>query len=96
VETLLELKNVVKYFPVPAGGFIRKRYKTCKAVDDISFSVPKGSCFGIAGESGSGKSTLAKLILVSQSTADRFPGCWKLAFSANAHQRYRQRAAGSA
>jgi len=64
METLLELRNVVKHFPVPAGGVIRRRYKTCKAVDDVSFSVEKGTCFGIAGESGSGKTTLAKLILL--------------------------------
>jgi len=64
MENLLEIKNLYKHFPIPAGGVIRRRYKTCKAVDDISFAVPKGSCFGIAGESGSGKSTLAKLILL--------------------------------
>ena len=64
METLLELRNVVKYFPVPAGGVIRRRYKMCKAVDDVSFSVEKGACFGIAGESGSGKTTIAKLILL--------------------------------
>jgi oligopeptide/dipeptide ABC transporter ATP-binding protein len=62
--TLLELRNVAKYFPVPAGGVIRRRYKMCKAVDDVSFSVEKGACFGIAGESGSGKTTIAKLILL--------------------------------
>ena len=64
METLLELKNVVKYFPIPAGGVIRRKYKICKAVDDISFSVEKGACVGIAGESGSGKTTIAKLILL--------------------------------
>ena len=64
METLLELKNVVKYFLIPAGGIIRRRYKICKAVDDVTFSVDKGACFGIAGESGSGKTTIAKLILL--------------------------------
>jgi peptide/nickel transport system ATP-binding protein len=64
METLLELRNVVKHFPVPAGGVIRRRYKICKAVDDVTFSVAKGTCFGIAGESGSGKTTIAKLILL--------------------------------
>jgi oligopeptide/dipeptide ABC transporter ATP-binding protein len=64
MKTLLELKNVAKYFPIPAGGVVWRRYKICKAVDDVSFAVEKGSCFGIAGESGSGKTTLAKLILL--------------------------------
>jgi oligopeptide/dipeptide ABC transporter ATP-binding protein len=66
METLLELKNVVKYFPIIAGGVIRRRYKMCKAVDGISFSVARGDCFGIAGESGSGKTTVAKLILLME------------------------------
>lgn len=64
MEPLLEARNVVKHFPVPVGGTIRRKYQMCKAVDDVSFSVDKGARFGIAGESGSGKSTLAKLILL--------------------------------
>lgn len=63
MEKLLELQNVKKYFPIYAGGIIRRRFKICKAVDDISLVVEKGDCFGIAGESGSGKTTLVKLIL---------------------------------
>ena len=66
METLLELSHVSKFFPIPAGGVIRRRYKICKAVDDVSFAVEKGACFGIAGESGSGKTTLAKLILLME------------------------------
>jgi oligopeptide/dipeptide ABC transporter ATP-binding protein len=61
---LLELRNVVKYFPTPAGGVIRRRYKMCKAVDGVSLAVDRGACFGLAGESGSGKTTIAKLILL--------------------------------
>ena len=34
-----------------------------RAVDDVSFSVPAGQCFGIVGESGSGKTTVAKMLL---------------------------------
>jgi oligopeptide/dipeptide ABC transporter ATP-binding protein len=64
METLLELRNLVKYFPIPAGGVIRRRYKMCKAVDDVSLTVHRGACFGLAGESGSGKTTIAKLILL--------------------------------
>jgi oligopeptide/dipeptide ABC transporter ATP-binding protein len=68
LETLVELKNVVKYFPISAGGVLRRKYKTCKAVDGVSFSVKKGACFGIAGESGSGKTTVARLILQLEKT----------------------------
>ena len=48
-----------------------------KAVDDVSFSLKRGSCFGIAGESGSGKTTIAKLILLLEKVTSgsiRFEG----------------------
>jgi oligopeptide/dipeptide ABC transporter ATP-binding protein len=64
METLLEIRNAVKYFPVPVGGVVRRRYEMCKAVDDVTFSVDRGTVFGLAGESGSGKTTVAKLILL--------------------------------
>ena len=64
MRALLDLKNVVKHFPISAGGLFFKRYKMLKAVDDVSFSINMGACFGIAGESGSGKTTIAKLILL--------------------------------
>lgn len=53
MEPLLELKHVKKYFPVSGG---RKLH----AVDDISFSIPRGSTLGLVGESGCGKSTLGR------------------------------------
>ncbi|MEZ5084887.1 MAG: ABC transporter ATP-binding protein [Tessaracoccus sp.] len=34
-----------------------------RAVDDVSLTLPKGSCLGVVGESGSGKSTLARCLL---------------------------------
>jgi len=54
-ETLLDVKNLKKYFPVPSG--------TLHAVDDVSFTLNKGETLGIVGESGCGKSTLGKTIL---------------------------------
>lgn len=61
---ILDLKNVVKHFPITAGGLFLRKYKMLRAVDDISFRIHRGACFGIAGESGSGKTTIAKLILL--------------------------------
>ena len=47
---LLELQNLKKYFA------------TQKAVDDISFSIGKGSIFGMLGPNGAGKTTLLRMI----------------------------------
>lgn len=64
MPAVLELQNVVKYFPIVMGGVIRRRYKMLKAVDGVTFSIEKGACFGLAGESGSGKTTISRLILL--------------------------------
>jgi oligopeptide/dipeptide ABC transporter ATP-binding protein len=66
METLLEIKGLTKHFFIPDGGLFRKKYSTLKAVDNVNFSIPKGTCFGIAGESGSGKTTINKLILLEE------------------------------
>ena len=52
---LLELRNVTKVF-TPRGK------APVRAVDDVSFSIPEGSTFGLVGESGSGKTTVARII----------------------------------
>lgn len=62
MKTVIQIKNLKKYFPV-IKGILRKKYLYIKAVDDISFSIEKGETFGLVGESGSGKSTIARLLL---------------------------------
>ena len=64
MEHLLTLQEVYKYFPIAAGGFLRKKVKWLKAVDGVSFSIDRGTSFALAGESGSGKTTVARLILL--------------------------------
>ncbi|MED5578764.1 MAG: dipeptide ABC transporter ATP-binding protein [Nitrospinota bacterium] len=61
-ENLLEVKNLVKYFPVRGGVFSRVR-NYVRAVDDISFYVKPGETLGLVGESGCGKSTAGRSIL---------------------------------
>lgn len=58
---IIEVINLKKYFEYKQNFFGVKEW--LKAVDDISFSVKKGSVFAIVGESGSGKSTVARLML---------------------------------
>ena len=42
---------------------VSKQFGTKKVLNQLSFSIPKGSIFGFVGENGAGKTTLMKLIL---------------------------------
>ena len=55
MDTILEVKNLKKYFDTPGGRL--------HAVDDISFSIGRKRTLGIVGESGCGKSTVGRVIL---------------------------------
>jgi oligopeptide/dipeptide ABC transporter ATP-binding protein len=61
-ETLLEVRNLVKYFPVQSSGVIRRTIGHVQAVDGVSFAVPKGGSLGLVGESGCGKTTTGRVI----------------------------------
>lgn len=60
--TLLEVKNLKKYFPI-TKGFFRKVVGLVKAVDGVSFEIEEGETLALVGESGCGKTTTAKCIL---------------------------------
>jgi len=59
---LLEVKDLVKYFPVKRGFFFGEG-GSVKAVDGVSFFINDGETLGLVGESGCGKSTTGRLIL---------------------------------
>ena len=54
------MENLTKVFPINTGKFRAEKFT---AVDDVSFSIPRGTTTALVGESGSGKSTVARLIL---------------------------------
>ena len=62
MKPLLDIRNLKKHFPI-RGGFFRRVVGQLKAVDDVSFRIPRGQTFGLVGESGCGKSTLGRAIL---------------------------------
>src|SRR5688500_19509774 len=61
-ETLLEVRDLVKHFPV-GGGVLSKRTGNVRAVDGVSFDLHRGETLGLVGESGCGKTTTGRCIL---------------------------------
>jgi peptide/nickel transport system ATP-binding protein/oligopeptide transport system ATP-binding protein len=61
-ETLVEVNDLVKYFPVRAG-LLQRVVNHLKAVDGVSFVVKKGETLGLVGESGCGKTTVGRTML---------------------------------
>ena len=62
-DILLEVKNLVKHFPIMRGTLVQKQVGAVHAVDDISFQIHKGETLGLVGESGCGKSTTGRAVL---------------------------------
>ena len=61
-QTLLEVKNLTKHFPI-RKGFFRKVVGQVRAVDGVDLAVYQGETLGLVGESGCGKTTTGRLIL---------------------------------
>ena len=66
-EPILVVENLVKVFPLRG-----QRGAMLRAVNDVSFSIPRGTTTAIVGESGSGKTTVARIVLgLEQATGGR-------------------------
>ena len=61
-EYLLEVKNLVKWFPIKSS-FFKQTIGNVRAVDGISFKIKRGQTMGLVGESGCGKTTVGRTIL---------------------------------
>ncbi|MDI9441201.1 MAG: dipeptide ABC transporter ATP-binding protein [Firmicutes bacterium] len=62
-ENLLEVRDLVKHFPIRQGIIFSKQVGAVQAVDGVSFDILKGETLGLVGESGCGKTTVGRLIL---------------------------------
>lgn len=61
-DNILEVSHLKKYFPIK-GGLLSRVVGHVKAVDDVSFTIKRGTTMGLVGESGCGKSTTGRTIL---------------------------------
>jgi ABC-type oligopeptide transport system ATPase subunit len=62
-EPLLEVRGLVKHFPLTRGVVLQRRAGEVRAVDGIDFTLAPGETLGLVGETGCGKSTAARLIM---------------------------------
>ena len=62
-DPLLEVRHLVKHFPIKSGILFDREVASVKAVDDCSLTLHEGETLGLVGESGCGKSTLCRTII---------------------------------
>ncbi len=62
MTALIEVRDLVKHFPIKRGLIIQRQIGAVKAVDGVSFDVVAGETLGLVGETGCGKSTTARLL----------------------------------
>lgn len=62
-QALVQVRNLVKHFPIMKGLVFDRQVGAVHAVDGISFDISAGETFGMVGESGCGKTTAGRTIL---------------------------------
>jgi peptide/nickel transport system ATP-binding protein/oligopeptide transport system ATP-binding protein len=62
-EPLVEVRGLVKHFPITRGIILQRQIGAVHAVDGVSFDVMRGETLGIVGETGCGKTTTARLVM---------------------------------
>jgi peptide/nickel transport system ATP-binding protein len=60
---VLEVRDLVKEFPITSGLVLQRKVGSVKAVSGVSFTVQPGETFGLVGESGCGKTTIGRTIV---------------------------------
>jgi peptide/nickel transport system ATP-binding protein/oligopeptide transport system ATP-binding protein len=61
-KNLIEVNNLVKYFPI-RGGLLQRVVAWVQAVDNVNFTIREGETLGLVGESGCGKTTVGRTML---------------------------------
>jgi len=62
-QSLIQVENLRKYFPITRGVISQRQIGDVKAVDDVSFEIYRGETLGLVGESGCGKTTVGRTLL---------------------------------
>lgn len=62
-QALVEVKGLVKHFPLSRRLFSTAPAAVVRAVDGVSFDIQRGETLGLVGESGCGKSTTGRMLL---------------------------------
>jgi oligopeptide/dipeptide ABC transporter ATP-binding protein len=62
-DALVEVRDLVKHFPITRGILFQRQIGAVHAVDGVSFDVMRGETLGLVGETGCGKSTTARTVM---------------------------------
>ena len=86
MDDLLIVENLVKHYPI-RKGVVPRVIGQVRAVDGISFTIPRGKTLGLVGESGCGKTTAGRTILrLIEPTAGRVVFDGKEVFALNSRE----------